>query len=451
MDDVKHSHTWHEVRKTPSGKQKARWVGEDGKIKSKTFLTKPQAEKYAWDQANGVINTMLGLAVSNKDLDKAIEEFLGVQRKPNTNALYERRLREFKASLPELKRVGQLTDTMIHRYHGILITQGHNAGGQSHHLRIVRTFCRFCVGKNWIAKSPFSNGPIPFKMPTSDYEGRALLPEEFERMISLTLEQPIEVYPEFDRRRQSYRVRYLLPTGRRVEVAGNIKDPAEAGRIASNKAAELQAAGIGRPRDVREVDIWLNKALRLGKETMLRISQIWGLRAKDFKEPNELWVSGIKGQDGEWKLLRPEAVAIVRELLSGRQPEERLFSYWSNVASMQSSVQRKAELVGLKGVRFHDACKVTRVSELDASGMGLGDLSEVSNTTKRVLSEHYIKSDRRKAFQRYLTFTAPAGQVQVRSGSKNGGIVTQKAAQTGLESTINTDQNASISPQISEL
>ena len=45
-----------------------------------------------------------------------------------------------------------------------------NPGGQSLSLRILRTFCRFCRKKKWLASYPFEN----FKIPKSEFVGRYL-------------------------------------------------------------------------------------------------------------------------------------------------------------------------------------------------------------------------------------------------------------------------------------
>lgn len=167
-----------------------------------------------------------------------------------------------------------------------------------------------------------------------------------------------------------------------------------------------------------EVDRHISRALRLGNPSMLRISQVWKLTPEDFREPGELRIVGIKDQDTVWLPLHPDALAAVREMLADTPPGERFCRKWRTVDAMRQAFRKKAKRVGLKGVRFHDAAKVTRVSELDSAGYGLGEISELSNTTKQTLAKHYIKADRRRVFERYKGFRS-ADLPQTYGGPEN--------------------------------
>jgi hypothetical protein len=191
----------------------------------------------------------------------------------------------------------------------------------------------------------------------------------------------------------------------------------------------------------KEVDWWLNRAFRIGYSTILRISQVWKLTPGDFRAPDQLRVLPIKGQDPVWITLRPEAAAIVQELMPEAILQGRFFHYWASVESMRNSVEDKARRVGLAGVRFHDVCKVTAISDLSDQGYGPGDLEHISNTSKRILVDHYIKADRKRAFARYLAddggkaavARAIQGQPGASFGPENGGFVGSSGDQRSLE------------------
>jgi hypothetical protein len=230
----------------------------------------------------------------------------------------------------------------------------------------------------------------------------------------------------------------------------------------------VDRSGKTRAVAVKEIDWWLNRAFRLGYSTILRISQVWKLTPEDFRAPDQLRIWPIKDQDPVWITLRPEAVAIIQELLPEAILHGRFFHYWASVESMRNSVEDKARRVGLgrlysddrrlirPGVRYHDVCKVTAISDLSDQGYGPGDLEHISNTSKKVLVDHYIKADRKRAFSRYMTHDggkaakAPAiqGPPGAHSGPENGGFVGVNGGQSGLEGTKGNVQNCSTSQQI---
>ena len=81
---------------------------------------------------------------------------------------------------------------------------------------------------------------------------------------------------------------------------------------------------------------------------------------------------------------------------------------------MKQSIHDKACRVGLKGVRFHDAGKVTRVTELDAAGFGIGEISVLNNTTAVTLARFYIQSNRQRTFDKYKEYFSGRPQTEGR-------------------------------------
>jgi integrase len=384
---------WHGVRKRPNGKYQARWcVDDNGTLRSEMFLGKEQASTFATRKANEVLDVKVGLAVVRIPILEARDLFLNRRTKANTRALNERRVDEFLTALPKIKDTSLLTNHVINQYARLLEDDGHNPGGQNHHLKIVRAFTNFCLANKWLTSNPFED----FVMPKSTYEGRALTADERALMYSIE------------------------------------------------------------PRYV-EVDTQLNSAFRFGYSTMLRISQVWALTPADFREPNMMRISGIKDQNTVTILLEDEAVQVLKKMPI-RAQHERYFSHWASVDAMRNSVEDKARRMGLPGVRFHDVCKVSKVSDLDAEGIGLGDLAHLSNTSKATLAKHYIKSDRNRAFANYIARSKKngavsnpgpeLGQPRANSGPTSGGFVGSKEVQPALEGSISTSENASTSPQI---
>jgi integrase len=188
------------------------------------------------------------------------------------------------------------------------------------------------------------------------------------------------------------------------------------------------------------VDTWLNLAFRFGHSTMRRISQVWKLTPADFREPNLIRIEGIKGQPDEWLPLQDEAVEILKSIPI-RAPTERYFSFWKSVEAMRNSVEDKARRAGLPGVRFHDVCKVTRVTNLSET-TSLGDLAHLSNTSKKTLADNYILPDRARAFAKYL------GHTRATNGPRKDANMAQHGPMDTNVATIANTQNASTSQQI---
>jgi integrase len=375
---------WHGSRKRPNGTYQARWQDAEGLQSLGGFIGKTQADAYALKMAGAALDVLAGLAVVRKPIREARDAFLDRRTKANTRALNERRVDEFLAAMPNIKDTSHLTSHVINQYARQLEDDGHNPGGQQHHLKIVRAFTNFCITSKWLTENPFAK----FEMPSSEYEGRALTPDEFALMISL-------------------------------ETVTN-----------QNK----------------EVDQWLNWAFRFGKATLLRISQVWKLTPADFTAPNMLKVAPIKDTDPETKPLNDEAIQILQEIPI-RAPGSRYFSYWSSVEAMRNSVQDKARRVGLPGLRFHDVCKITGVTELSQQGFSLGDLAHLSNTSKATLDKHYIKSDRDRAYAKFLAFKK-SGHTLATTGPQNEGFVAANGVQQAQEGSKGTIEIASTSQPI---
>jgi hypothetical protein len=160
------------------------WRDDKGRCHSKTHpigAAKSVAEEYARRMAIEACEIRAGLAVSGKDIRSALEAFLLRQDvKECTHNLNQRHLqlliRHFK-----LRTVDDLTEDLVHRWLGRLKDQGWNPGGQSLSLRILRTFCRFCQKKKWLASYPFAD----FKIPKSQFVGRYLSDGERDRLLSI--------------------------------------------------------------------------------------------------------------------------------------------------------------------------------------------------------------------------------------------------------------------------
>jgi len=256
-------------------------------------------------------------------------------------------------------------------------------------------------------------------------------------------------------------VRYNDQNGHAVEVASGIKDEAEALAIMGREQVRLDRLGVMRPIQVREGDLWLKEAFIFGRSTMLRISQVWKLMPSDFVVPDQLRVAPIKGQEPVWIPLRQDAIDVLNRLKARLGDNDRFFWYWSTVESMRTAVEGRVRRAGIAPTiymvrgekserfpRFHDICKVTRISELEKDGYSLGELAHLSNTSKKTLIDHYIKADRSRAFERYKNYSADRGHTVATIGPKNEGFVGVNGGQGLLDGTIENIEIASTSRQI---
>ena len=117
------------------------------------------------------------------------------------------------------------------------------------------------------------------------------------------------------------------------------------------------------------VDVHLNRALTFGLYSLLRISQVFGADWSHFKAPDQLWVPGIKGQDGRWITLHPKAL----EVMGQAQGAGSIFAYWETLDAFREAVYKKAKREGLRGVRFHET-KHTGISALLESGYSIPEV-----------------------------------------------------------------------------
>src|SRR5204862_8207862 len=93
-----------------------------------------------------------------------------------------------------------------------------------------------------------------------------------------------------------------------------------------------------------DIDRHLNRALTFGLYSLLRISQVFTADWSHFRAPDQLWVPGIKGQEGRWITLHPKALA----LLGQRQESGPFFDRWDSLAAFREEVYKKE-----KGERLH--------------------------------------------------------------------------------------------------
>jgi hypothetical protein len=173
---------YNDVRRKPSGKYEARWADHQCVLRSKSFLLEATARQYARDQAILAEEIFAGKRAVEIPILKAVESF---QTRPNikanTVAVNQRTLDAF-VTRHNLVNVSQLADVLPDKEHRLLVANGHNSGGQNHVLKLLKCFVGHCVDKKWLTVSPF---PRKFKLPKSDFVGRALSEDEFEKMIAI--------------------------------------------------------------------------------------------------------------------------------------------------------------------------------------------------------------------------------------------------------------------------
>lgn len=311
------------------------WRDHAGRCRSKVHPVgagKALAHDYARKMAAEACQVRAGQSVSAKDLDLALQSFLGRQDvKDGTHRLNRRHLNAFVDHF-KLRSVDQITETLIHEWLGHLKAIGYNPGGQSLSLRILRTFCRFCVKNRWLRVYPFES----FKIPKSEFVGKYLSQDERERLLSIN--------PRYD------------------------------------------------------VDRHLNRALTFGLYSLLRISQVFNADWAHFKAPDQLWVPGIKGQDGRWIALHPKALDVMGE----RQDAGRLFDRWETLNAFREAVYKKAKREKLQGVRFHET-KHTGISALLEAGYSVPEVCKISGNSYRTIA-HYAHVNEQRVFDKWKAF-----------------------------------------------
>ena len=245
-------------------------------------------------------------------------------------------------------------------------TRGHNPGGQSLALRILRTFCRFCRKKKWLAVYPFED----FKIPRSEFVGRYLTETERSKLLSIN--------PRY------------------------------------------------------EVDRYLNRALTFGLYSLLRISQVFNADWSNFKAPDQLWVPGIKGQDGRWITLHPKAL----EAMSLPKESGAIFDRWETLTAFREAVYKKAKREKLYGVRFHET-KHTGISALLEAGYSVPEVCRISGNSYRTIA-HYAHVNEQRVFEKWKAFeygqsssavgirTAAVQQKHEKHGPNRGQVVNKE-------------------------
>jgi integrase len=162
----------------------AGWRDDRGRSHSKVQplgMGKEYAREYARRRAIEATQIAAGATVVGKPVDEAIAEFSARQDvKECTHRLNERHLRAFVEQF-QVRTVEQLTESLMHQWLAVLKARGANPGGQSLSLRVLRTFCRFCRKRSWLAKYPFED----FKIPKPTFVGRYLTADERARLLSL--------------------------------------------------------------------------------------------------------------------------------------------------------------------------------------------------------------------------------------------------------------------------
>jgi integrase len=311
------------------------WRDEAGRCHSKVHAVgagRSLAQEYGRKMALESCRFRAGLPVDGKDIREALEAFLAREDvKACTHELNRRHLEAFIGHF-KLRKVDRMCDDLVNLWLGHLKASGNNPGGQSLSLRILRTFCRFCCKKKWLAAYPFTD----FKIPKSEFIGRYLTEEDRAKMLSIN--------PRYD------------------------------------------------------VDIHLNRALTFGLYSLLRISQVFNADWRHFKTPDQLWVPGIKGQEGRWITLHPKALAAIGPI----KESGAIFDRWETLPAFREAVYKKVKREKLYGVRFHET-KHTGISALLEAGYSVPEVCKISGNSYRTIA-HYAHVNEQKVFEKWKTF-----------------------------------------------
>ncbi len=184
-----------------------------------------------------------------------------------------------------------------------------------------------------------------------------------------------------------------------------------------------------------DVDRHLNRALTFGLYSLLRISQVFHAEWRHFKAPDQLWVPGIKGQEGRWITLHPEGAGS-----DGRtQASGPIFDRWESLPAFREAVYKKAKREKLHGVRFHET-KHTGISALLEAGYSIPEVCRISGNSYRTIA-HYAHVNEQRVFEKWKAFeygTRAATQPQIvqQLYSKKW----RKQGQKGLQRTLRAHQ-----------
>ncbi len=336
------------------------WRDENGRCHSKAHPVgagKALAGEYARKMAIEACQIRAGQPVQGKEIRTALEAFLARENvKPCTHELNRRHL-EALMDYSRIRAVDQLTEDLVDDWLGHLKAIGWNPGGQSLSLRILRTFCRFCVKKKWLGRYPFED----FKIPRSEFVGRYLGEAERQKLLS--------VNPRYN------------------------------------------------------VDVHLSRSLTFGLYSLLRISQVFGADWSHFKTPDQLWVPGIKGQEGRWITLHPKALAVM-----GTPKESgRIFERWETLPAFREAVYKKVKRERLHGVRFHET-KHTGISALLEAGYSVPEVCRISGNSYRTIA-HYAHVNEQRVFEKWKAFEY-RGEIPAPDGDRTA-TVQQKVGKEG--------------------
>ena len=150
-----------------------------------------------------------------------------------------------------------------------------------------------------------------------------------------------------------------------------------------------------------EVDIHLNRALTFGLYSLLRISQVFHADWQHFKAPDQLWVPGIKGQEGRWITLHPKALAA----MGSPKESGSLFDRWETLPAFREAVYKKAKREKLGGVRFHET-KHTGISALLEAGYSVPEVCRISGNSYRTIA-NYAHVNEQRVFEKWKGFEYP--------------------------------------------
>ena len=196
--------------------------------------------------------------------------------------------------------------------------------------------------------------------------------------------------------------------------------------------------------------LYLNRALTFGLYSLLRISQVFHADWEHFRPPNQLWIPGIKGQEGRWITLHPKAL----EVMGAPRASGRIFDRWETLEQFRESVHKKAKREKLYGVRFHET-KHTGISALLEAGYSIPEVCRISGNSLRTIS-HYAHVNEQRVFEKWKSFEyggqVPTTRNLYSSYTARSGETGAKSGARGCQrSTKAKMRNASSSRQVLDL
>jgi len=147
-----------------------------------------------------------------------------------------------------------------------------------------------------------------------------------------------------------------------------------------------------------QVDQQLQRALTFGLYSLLRISQVFSVNWENFRAPDQLWVPGIKGQEGRWIRLHPKAL----EAMGKPKGAGQVFDHWPTLEQFRQAVYKKVKREKLHGVRFHET-KHTGISALLEAGYSIPEVCRISGNSMRTIA-HYAHVNEKRVFEKWQSF-----------------------------------------------